>query len=223
MTVASIFHLISFISLAFTMPTTSRIDWVVRQMASGRKVHVAVGAAKDTSKCKVKIILQNANAGAMEQGAAAVVQSVLTHVRGLAQQYSSMDRGHKHSSGISEICIWLSVGKLPAPPDGGVNDGEQHAEVEPSSVRPPEAGIPNMAQPIQPPPRSAAVRESTTTGGSIMDMAEVAGLRACLPPPQPHVPAHLPPPVLPTVIQHLAFLDHLAEERASRSRGSGQR
>ena len=74
-TVASILHLIY--TLAFIMPTASRIDWVSRQIAPGRKVHVAVGAAKDTSKCKVKIILQNADAGAMEQGAASCALGAL--------------------------------------------------------------------------------------------------------------------------------------------------
>jgi hypothetical protein len=88
-------------------PVVNRIDWVIRQIHMGRKVHVAIGQAKDIGKFKVKIILQPPSLGAADNGTVFGVTSMLTHIRKLVIDHSAMDRGHKHSSGVSEIAIWI--------------------------------------------------------------------------------------------------------------------
>ena len=47
------------------MPVASRLDWITRQIFSGRGYHVGVGAALDASKFKVKITLHPERVGAI--------------------------------------------------------------------------------------------------------------------------------------------------------------
>ena len=88
------------------MPVVSRIDWVMRQL-QGRSGHVLVGPAQDPRKLKVRIVLQRPAFGALSPSARMGVDAVLAHVRLLATQYVAVDRGHKHSSGLSEVAIWI--------------------------------------------------------------------------------------------------------------------
>lgn len=92
------------------MPVVSRIDWVSRQLQMGRSGHVVVGPALDPAKLKIRIVLQPPSVGALSPTARLGVQAVLAHVRQMAFQNVSVDRGHRFSSGQSEISIWIQLG-----------------------------------------------------------------------------------------------------------------
>ena len=91
------------------MPVVSRLDWIVRQLQMGRSGHVVVGPAQDPLKLKVKIVLQPPSLGALSIPARIGVEAVLAHVRQMATQHVAVDRGHKHSSGLSEVAIWIRM------------------------------------------------------------------------------------------------------------------
>lgn len=99
------------------MPVLDRVDWVARQVNMGRRVHIHVGRALKDYHCKVKILLEPAEAGAVDPVVAAALLSMLASVRQLVLTHCAVDRGHRHSSGVSEIAIWLS----PQPEFAGVD------------------------------------------------------------------------------------------------------
>eukprot|EP00928_Gymnodinium_smaydae_P100736 TRINITY_DN9950_c1_g2_i1.p1 TRINITY_DN9950_c1_g2~~TRINITY_DN9950_c1_g2_i1.p1 ORF type:complete len:342 (+),score=16.84 TRINITY_DN9950_c1_g2_i1:60-1085(+) len=87
------------------MPIASRLDWIARQIWDGRDAHIAIGSARDDGKLKVKVLLfASSNLHPL------VRDSLLTTVQYLKAMFENglvvMDRGHKHSNGISEINIW---------------------------------------------------------------------------------------------------------------------
>ena len=105
---AYILHLKVVQTTSSTMPIADRLDWIARQVELGRKVHISCGEARDAGKSKFKIVLQAASAGMIDPCVAQVVKSVLSHVRVLANTHIAVDRGHRYSSDISEVCIWIT-------------------------------------------------------------------------------------------------------------------
>ena len=77
-------------------------------MAMGRRVHVTIGRARDSNKIKVKVILDDPRSGAMDDLAAFAVRSIIHTVREWVTSNVAVDRGHKHSSGKSEVGIWIA-------------------------------------------------------------------------------------------------------------------
>ena len=90
------------------MPVVSRIDWIARQIAMGRRVHIHFGRSDRDDRAKIKVIMDAASSGPISPIVATSVQCALASVRQLAQNFPSTDRGHKHSNGVSEISIWIS-------------------------------------------------------------------------------------------------------------------
>ena len=87
------------------MPVVSRIDWVMRQLQLGRSGHVIIGPAQGPLKLKVRIVLQPPSSGALSAAARVSVEMVLANVRTPTTQHVAVHRGHRHSSGLSEIAI----------------------------------------------------------------------------------------------------------------------
>ena len=91
------------------MPVLGRIDWVLRQAQMGRKMHVVVGQALDSSKTKIKVVLDPPSSGTLGPFTAEAIIATLRLIRNWAIDGSAMDRGHKHSNGQSFVHIWLSI------------------------------------------------------------------------------------------------------------------
>jgi len=91
------------------MPVVSRLDWICKQLEMGRKGHLTLGQARDTGKLKVKVILQPANAGAIDAAVSHGLTTLLSFVRIMLVEHVAMDRGHKHSNGTTEICFWINI------------------------------------------------------------------------------------------------------------------
>ena len=75
----------------------------------GRCAHLHFGKANCDTRAKIKIILDPPSEGTISPLVAAVIQYTLRFLRELAVIYRSVHRGHRHSSGSSEVSIWLSV------------------------------------------------------------------------------------------------------------------
>ena len=90
------------------MPVLDRCDWIIDQLKAGRIGHIAVGAARDPNKAKVKVSLQPWSAGRADPCVTAAVVLTMYQVKQMVQSHVAMDRGHKHSSGAAEIAFWLS-------------------------------------------------------------------------------------------------------------------
>ena len=90
------------------MPVLARLDWVLRQFDVGRKGHISFGEARDAKKLKVKIVLEPACEEPPSQIVRLGLNTSILAIRGLAQKHVSVDRGHKHSSGKTEINVWIS-------------------------------------------------------------------------------------------------------------------
>ena len=125
------------------MPLLARIDWVHQQVELGRKCHITIGGAGDEGKMKVRIVLHAATEGQIDQAAKFGVHSALSLVRNFVAAYSAMDRGHKHSNGMSEIAIWITVPATAPDRSGAVlpDDSETNIRVLPTNVRPNDEAI----------------------------------------------------------------------------------
>ena len=91
------------------MPVVARLDWICRQLEMGRNGHPSVGEARDAGRLKVKVILQPKDIGAIDPGVSCGLIMALSLVRQMLSRHVSMDRGHKHSIGATEICFWIDV------------------------------------------------------------------------------------------------------------------
>jgi hypothetical protein len=90
------------------MPVLNRIDWISRQIAAGRCVHIGVGQARDPDKAKYKITVHPTTVPGLIGFAKDTVLSWLDTIKSQVSQNIGMDRGHHHSDGRSEVCIWIS-------------------------------------------------------------------------------------------------------------------
>ena len=104
-------------------------------------MHVHIGRSDREDRAKIKLVLDPPSAGQISPIVATSVQCALASVRQLVQAHPSTDRGHKHSSGVSEVCIWVSylrrsgTDDMPPPPAPPLlpNDVTTKAEDRPGS------------------------------------------------------------------------------------------
>ena len=97
------------------MPVLGRIDWAMRQLSMGRIGHITVGPAQDPCKVKCRVVLHPTDAGALQPLPCRGISEILRTVRHLVVTHSSVDRGHRHTSGISEFSIWITITTAEAP------------------------------------------------------------------------------------------------------------
>ena len=106
----------------------------------GRMAHIVVGQALDCNKLKIKVVLEPPSSGAISPCTCFGVKSVLTWVRELLKDCVAMDRGHKHSSGRSEIAIWLELRSHHVP-----NDTQELLPPPPPPASSPGAALPSTS------------------------------------------------------------------------------
>ena len=88
------------------MVVAARIAWLLRQVVARRKVHVTFGCAEGAGRSKVKkITVQPPSAGNIDPAAGSLVTSALRHLQTCLQEYVTLDRGHRHSSGVTHVAI----------------------------------------------------------------------------------------------------------------------
>ena len=109
------------------MPVVNRIAWIARQLASGRKLHLTWAQAQSHGQLKIKVILHCNGEGSMSAFARTLMMEQLQRLRELVSSHTCVDRGHKYTSGISEVCFWVAGPKHVASPRFG-DAGGSHTE-----------------------------------------------------------------------------------------------
>ena len=91
------------------MVLAGRVDWLARQVKKGRRCHVSFGEARDADKLKIKIILYPLfKDHTVEPFVAIALCNTLTVIGSTLANSVAMDRGHRHSSGVSVVNTWIS-------------------------------------------------------------------------------------------------------------------
>ena len=95
------------------MPVIARLAWIHDELTSGRSAHISIGPARDDGKIKYKItFFSSFNLHpAVRDSLLAVVMNIQQLI---LQNYIVVDRGHKHSNGVSEIGSWAHPALLRA-------------------------------------------------------------------------------------------------------------
>ena len=92
------------------MPVVERIDWLVRQLESGRKRHLSIGEDLDSNILKAAVVLDPAHNGGISLVVLQAMRSHLGVFRHMACHNVAVDRGHFHkSSGRTVVSIWVSL------------------------------------------------------------------------------------------------------------------
>ena len=86
----------------------ARIAWLLRLVVARRKVHVTFACAEGAGRSKVKITMQPPSAGNIDPAAGSLVTSALGHLQTCLQDYVTVDRGHRHSSFVTHVTVWLT-------------------------------------------------------------------------------------------------------------------
>ena len=98
------------------MVVTGRLLWILEKIRLGHQVLVTSSFCTERQRQKLKVLVQPV-AGMISDPeinqcfAMAAVMNML-HIASsehLAKSFCFMDRGHKHSSGVSEVAFWMEV------------------------------------------------------------------------------------------------------------------
>ena len=92
-----------------SMPTLSRIDWIIHQISIGRIARLHAASALDATRAKVKIVLEPPCKGMLSPVVANMLTAQLLSLKQHVCRAVAVDRGHHHSDGSAEICFWLSA------------------------------------------------------------------------------------------------------------------
>ena len=104
-------------------PITARIDYVRRCIFDGKHVFMTCGNGRDGNTAKFKIhIMEAPNACSPVCGACLL--HVLDFIVECLPSHVVTDRGHKFSSGISEICIWVRLCQAGTTGSGSASGGD---------------------------------------------------------------------------------------------------
>lgn len=110
-----------------------RLRWLKRQVAAGVHLRITAGPGQDSTKCKVRFILEPWKA-AMPVATQALLTVLIDALGAQEPEHVCVDRGHKHSSGLSEIAVWLhkpgAANEGPAADQAMLTEApnDQHAE-----------------------------------------------------------------------------------------------
>ena len=89
------------------------MDYIRARIAEGCQVHIASSFSAQSGRDKVRFIIDQVPNVVPLMSQAMTLRSLDTVVS-LADAAATMDRGHKHSDGKCEICLWMT--SLPSKP-----------------------------------------------------------------------------------------------------------
>ena len=90
------------------MVVAARIAWARNLIRQGAPAHISVGSAATGGRGKAKIVIEHAGAPTSTMARVMLIEALDTIARRAALAVT-VDRGHKHSMGSSEICLWLTA------------------------------------------------------------------------------------------------------------------
>ena len=108
-------------ALAFSgaMVVVGRLEWVLSKISRGHRVVVTSSYNSELQKQKMKVLTQPLAdevpySEMVQCCAVAAINSMLYLAKVLEHKdvLHIMDRGHRHSSGVSEVCFWMEIRKM---------------------------------------------------------------------------------------------------------------
>lgn len=121
------------------MVIAGRLDWLRLQIQNGAHTHLTISPAADPLKCKFKITVDNSKQMVCPTTRDFLIAALDT-LSVASRDQVVMDRGHKHSNGISEIALWISpvANRIGAndPEDGPDGDDDKPGDHHESPYRP---------------------------------------------------------------------------------------
>ena len=96
------------------MVVIARLDWIQTQLAAGHNITVHFTWNPITETDKVKFLV---HPGQRDSVHSSLIDMALSSVRSVVASAVTVDRGHKHSSCISEVCFWIRRRSCASHPD----------------------------------------------------------------------------------------------------------
>ena len=90
------------------MVVAGRLAWARERIVSGVPAFITVGGAACRDRGKVKLVIDHDGAVTSPMTRTLLVDA-LDSIARRATHTTTVDRGHRHTSGTSEICIWFSA------------------------------------------------------------------------------------------------------------------
>ena len=128
------------------MVVLERLSTVRQWISSGYRTTIAILPNYELQRVKVKILVWPD----VSCTAAVIIDAthrMLDQVHELCYAYCSVDRGHRHSTGVYEVAIWLSMRPPRVAPPTDPPRAPRHSSAPPTVLRP---LVPEEAQPIAP-------------------------------------------------------------------------
>ena len=130
------------------MVVVGRLEWVLTQIRRGHRVLVTSSYNGELQRQKLKVLIQpkadEVPYSEMTQCCAFYAVNSLLHLATSLEEKGIlhiMDRGHRHSSGVSEVCFWMEIRQVKeskevvmagedveAPDDGGCKNSTHVTE-----------------------------------------------------------------------------------------------
>ena len=157
------------------MVVQSRLDFVRRMIAAGRRTRITFGASSGgMTKIKITIESDPSSTTAHTRLMAGTLLDAAAHMVNISV---AVDRGHKHSSGQSEICIWLKAQVATPAPSSLVPSGAAIAvqavycagAVENVDV---EMPLHSTKSSLHPRPNTTMVEATSVTTSSVSQVVE---------------------------------------------------
>ena len=105
------------------MVVANRVAWIRQSIVNGVHVRLHVGAAQDPDKCKVRATI-DPHKGRLCITTRNMLLATLDSLALSSDQLTVMDRGHRHSTGISEVCFWSQLNNATHTGIGSRNDDD---------------------------------------------------------------------------------------------------
>jgi len=90
------------------MVVANRLAWLRKSVSEGCHTRIHIGPAQAPEKCKFRVTL-DPNGPPLSAASQKTLLLTLDAVATTCDDFTIVDRGHRHSSGLSEAAFWLSV------------------------------------------------------------------------------------------------------------------
>ena len=103
------------------MAVAARLQWILSRADDGHQIRVLSGYAAESQRWKFKILIGN-DPGVVPPNSRHFGTALLETIYAKASTASNklVDRGHRHSRGLSEVCIWSAPSSDAAAPEPGL-------------------------------------------------------------------------------------------------------
>jgi len=89
------------------MVVGARIDFLLQQMCNSHRIAVSFLPNDNEQKLKMIKMIVKPQQQTVSSDVSITMCSVLESIRNMTAEYTTVDRGHKHTDGTMEVCLWM--------------------------------------------------------------------------------------------------------------------